>query len=122
MWCFLNFNSVQNRQILVPDIIISEVLYGLGGEEGYTVKYTLCLKEFPRAKPEGTPEGKGLYLIVYPELSPNTDIAELQIKPKAKSNQTKNLERLYNCLVSCLFVTLRTVLMILWPLKMLTNN
>ena len=26
-------------------------------------------------------------------------IAELQIKPKEKSNQTKNLERLYNCLV-----------------------
>ena len=24
-------------------------------------KITLCLKEFPRAKPEGTPEGKGLY-------------------------------------------------------------
>ena len=34
----------------------------------------LCLKEFPMAKPEETPEGKGLYLIVYPELSPNTDI------------------------------------------------
>ena len=26
---------------------------------------TLCLKEFPRAKPEGTPEGKGLYLTLY---------------------------------------------------------
>ena len=24
--------------------------------------------------PEGTPEGKGLYLIVYPKLSPITDI------------------------------------------------
>ena len=35
---------------------------------------TLCLKEFPRAKPKGTPEVKGLYLTVYPELSPNTDI------------------------------------------------
>ena len=31
-------------------------------------------------------------------------IAELQIKPKTKSNQTKNLERLYNCLVSFLLV------------------
>ena len=56
------------------------------------------------------------------------DIAKLQIKPKSKSNQTKNLERLYNCLVSFLFVVvvvvvmLRTVLMLLWPLKMLTNN
>ena len=51
-------------------------------------------------------------------------IAELQIKPKSKSNQTKNLERLYNCLVVVVVVvvTLRTVLMLLWPLKMLTNN
>ena len=32
------------------------------------------LKEFPRAKPEGTPEGEGVYLTVHPELSPNTDI------------------------------------------------
>ena len=39
----------------------------LGQDEGYTVKYN------PRAKPKGTPEGKGLYLTVYPELSPNTD-------------------------------------------------
>ena len=34
----------------------------------------LSLKEFLRAKPEGTPEGEGLYLTVYPESSPNTDI------------------------------------------------
>ena len=31
-------------------------------EEGYTVKYTT------------PPEGGGVYLTVYPELSPNTDI------------------------------------------------
>ena len=31
---------------------------------------------------------------------PTPPIAELQIKPKSKSNQTENLERLYNCLVS----------------------
>ena len=37
----------------------------LGREEGYTVKYT--------PSPEGTPEGKGVYLTVYPESSPNTD-------------------------------------------------
>ena len=35
---------------------------------------TLFLKVFPRAKPKGTPEGKGLYLTVYPESSPYTDI------------------------------------------------
>ena len=33
----------------------------------------LCLKEFPRAKPKGTPEGEGVYLTVYTESSPNTD-------------------------------------------------
>ena len=46
----------------------------LGRDKVYTVKYNPCLKEFPRAKPKGAPEGKGLYLTVYPELSPNTDI------------------------------------------------
>ena len=35
---------------------------------------TPCLKEFPRAKPQVTPEGKGLYLTVYLESSPNADI------------------------------------------------
>ena len=33
----------------------------------------LRLKGFPRAKPEGTPEGEWVYLTVYPESSPNTD-------------------------------------------------
>ena len=33
----------------------------------------LCLKELPRAKPEGTLEGEGVYLTVCPESSPNTD-------------------------------------------------
>ena len=32
----------------------------------------LCLLEFPRAKPKGTE--KGLFLTIYPKLSPNTDI------------------------------------------------
>ena len=31
----------------------------------------LRLKEFPRAKPEGTPEG--VYLTIYPETNRNTD-------------------------------------------------
>ena len=35
---------------------------------------------------------------------PASAIAELQIKPKKKSDQTKHLERLYKCLVSCLVV------------------
>ena len=38
----------------------------------------LCLKEFPRAKPEGTPEGIGLYLT---KLSPNTDIIPFFYNP-----------------------------------------
>ena len=37
------------------------------------VNITLRLKEFPRAKPEGAPEGEGLYLTAYPESIPNTD-------------------------------------------------
>ena len=37
------------------------------------VYITLRLKEFPRAKPKGSPEGGGVYLNVYPELSPYTD-------------------------------------------------
>ena len=40
-------------------------MFALKGDEGYTVKYNPL--------PEGTPEGKGLYLTLYPELSPNTD-------------------------------------------------
>ena len=42
----------------------------LGREGGYTVKYN----PLPEGVPEGTPKGKGLYLIVYPKFSPNTDI------------------------------------------------
>ena len=41
---------------------------------GNTVKIPLRLKEFPRAKPQGTPEGRGVYLTVCPKSSPNTDI------------------------------------------------
>ena len=46
----------------------------LGQYKGYTVNYTPFLKELPRAKLEETPKGKGVYLIVYTEASPNTDI------------------------------------------------
>ena len=42
----------------------------LGRDQGYTVKYN----PLPEGVSEGTPEAKGLYLTVYPELSPNTDI------------------------------------------------
>ena len=45
----------------------------LGQDKGYTVKYNPLPEGVLRAKPEGTPEGKGLYLTVYPESSPNTD-------------------------------------------------
>ena len=33
----------------------------------------LCLQEFPRASPSGTPSGKGVYLTVYPLSRPNTE-------------------------------------------------
>ena len=42
----------------------------LGLDEGTTVKYN----PLPEGVPEGTPETKGLYLTVYPQSSPNTDI------------------------------------------------
>ena len=45
----------------------------LGRDEGYTVKYTLCLKEFLRDQPEESPECKGLYLTIYLKSSPNMD-------------------------------------------------
>ena len=35
----------------------SDTVSVLGREEGYTVKYTPLLMEFPRAKLKGTPEG-----------------------------------------------------------------
>ena len=45
----------------------------LGQDKGCTVKFTPSPEGVPKAKPEGTPEGKGMYLNVYPESSPNTD-------------------------------------------------
>ena len=38
----------------------------LGGEEGYTAKYGLNPREFPRAQPEGPPEGSGHILPYIP--------------------------------------------------------
>ena len=49
----------------------------LGREEGYTVKYTTPPEGVPEGKPKRTPEGGGVYLTVYPELSPDTDIISL---------------------------------------------
>ena len=46
----------------------------LGQDEGYTFKYNPLSEGVPEGEARGTPEGKGLYLTVYPELSPNTDI------------------------------------------------
>ena len=45
----------------------------LGLDSGYTVKYNICLQEFPQASPLGTPSGKGLYLPVYLSSGPITD-------------------------------------------------
>ena len=42
----------------------------LGRDEGYTVKYAPSSEGVPK----GTPEGEGVYLTIYTELSPNTDI------------------------------------------------
>ena len=45
----------------------------LGLDSNTRSNIPLCLQESPRALPLGTPSGKGVYLTVYPELSPNTD-------------------------------------------------
>ena len=36
----------------------------LGGDEGYTAKYGLNPREFPRAQSEGAPEGSGHILLL----------------------------------------------------------
>ena len=41
--------------------------------EIYCQIYPICLKEFPRAKLEETPEGEGVFLTVYPKSSPDKD-------------------------------------------------
>ena len=46
----------------------------LGLNSGYTVKYNPLPEGVPEGETEGTPQGKGLYVNIYPELSPNTDI------------------------------------------------
>ena len=45
----------------------------LGREEGYTVKYTPSPEGVPEGEAQGNSEGEGVYLTVYPKLSPNTD-------------------------------------------------
>ena len=60
-------NNIQHNYILRKKFNIKDFVFALinhnvsvlGREEGYTVKYTpeYRLKEFPRAKPQGTPEG-----------------------------------------------------------------
>ena len=52
-------NESQHRSQTADENYVSV----LGRDEGYTVKYSPL--------PEGTPEGGGLYLTVYPESSPN---------------------------------------------------
>ena len=47
--------------------MVQYIVSVLGREEGYMVKYN----------PHGTPEGKGVFLTVYPESSPNTDSISL---------------------------------------------
>ena len=45
----------------------------LDGTRDIRSNIALRLKEFPRAKPEGTLNGDGQYLTVYLESNPNTD-------------------------------------------------
>ena len=66
---FLDFSPFPSRSSPTHWVSLCSGLYTvsvLGRDEGYTVKYNPL--------PEGVPDGEGLYLSVYPELSPNTDI------------------------------------------------
>ena len=50
----------------------------LGSEEGYTIKYIPSPEGVSKGKVQQTSEGKGVYLTVYPESSPNTDSISYQ--------------------------------------------
>ena len=53
---------------------ISKVLYPYeDNTRDLQSNISLRMKEFPRAKPKGSPKGKGVYLTVYPEWSPIMD-------------------------------------------------
>ena len=60
----LHYNELENTVVLYPY-----------EDETWDIQSNIALRlrKFPRAKPEGTPEGEGVYLTVYPESSPNTD-------------------------------------------------
>ena len=69
---FLQFFLIYSGTVHCREL--GSIVSVLGQDEGCRVKYNPLPSEFPRAKPEGTPEGKGWYLTVYPESSRNTDI------------------------------------------------
>ena len=52
------------------NVCIFDNISVLGQDKGFTVKYN----PLPEEVPEGAPEGKGLYVTVYPKLSPNLNI------------------------------------------------
>ena len=69
----LDSSSLVDKQVATGTDILLCVVYidivsVLGRDKGHTIK---C-NPLPYGVPEGTPEGKGLYLTVYPELTPNT--------------------------------------------------
>ena len=53
--------NIEEFHINIPWLRMLYTVSVLGREEGYTVQYTPL------------PSGKGVYLTIYPELSPNTD-------------------------------------------------
>ena len=60
--------NMRGHKILYRDLFPptkADIVSVLGRDKGYTVKY------IPLS--EGVPEGKGLYLTVYPKSFPNTD-------------------------------------------------
>ena len=75
--CFKNFLAsiewkLSRKQQQKTDTQTSCILI-LGRDEGYTVNYNPLPEGVPKGKAEGTPEGEGVYLTIYLQLSPNTD-------------------------------------------------
>ena len=73
------YSNIQRSEYddkIVETMLASTLVSDMKGKMDSNIP--LCLKEFPKAKPEGIPAGEGVYLTEYPESSPNTDSISFQ--------------------------------------------
>ena len=57
--------AILEDKISILSCLVIENVSVLRQDEGYTVKYSLSLREIPRAKPRGISQGLRLYFTVY---------------------------------------------------------